>query len=107
MSYLWGIPTTDPLIASDVRIAWDVALFTPAIVGDQTVRSVGAGYYAQRAAGVVIASIVGHCRCSDMEVDTCCGEKLLPVMAEARLAKPMAVAETMPEIFMLNALVVK
>ena len=54
-----GVPASDGLGATDVRELGHVALSLPAVAGDETVSTVGAGDGGQGAATVVIAGVVG------------------------------------------------
>lgn len=54
------VPASNPLITTNVWEAWDLTLSLPAVLGDEAIGSVGAGYISQRSRGVVIAGIVRY-----------------------------------------------
>lgn len=56
---LGGVPARNTLVASNARERRDVALRLPAVLGDETVRSVRAGQSSQTTAAVIVTSIVG------------------------------------------------
>jgi hypothetical protein len=58
-AYLSGIPTGYALVASDVRVAGDVALRVPAVAGYKAICAVGAGDGCERAGWVVVSTVVG------------------------------------------------
>ena len=55
------VPASNPLITANVWKVWDLTLSLPAVLGDEAVSSVGAGYIIQRSGGVVIAGVVRYC----------------------------------------------
>lgn len=56
------VPAGDGLRAANVREARDLALRLPVVAGDEPVVAVGAGNVLERAAAVVVASVIGNCR---------------------------------------------
>lgn len=60
---LGRVPAGNSLVATDARERRDVALVLPAEPGDKTVGTVGAGENVQRAASIIVASVVGDCAC--------------------------------------------
>ena len=60
-SCLGTVPSSDPLVSANVR-GRNGTLCLPSVPGDQAIRAVGAGNCSERAALVVIASVVGDCR---------------------------------------------
>lgn len=55
------VPASNSLITTNVWEVWDLTLSLPAVLGDEAVCSVGAGYDSQRSRGVVIAGVVRYC----------------------------------------------
>lgn len=54
------VPTSNSLIAANVWEVWDLTLSLPAVLGDEAVSSVRAGYISQRSRSVVIAGVVRY-----------------------------------------------
>lgn len=61
MTHLSTVPTSNSLIAANVWEVWDLILSLPAVLGDEAVSSVRAGYIIQRSRSVVIAGVVRYC----------------------------------------------
>jgi len=54
------VPASNSLITANVWEVWDLTLSLPAVLGDEAVSSVGAGYIIQRSRGVIIAGVVRY-----------------------------------------------
>jgi hypothetical protein len=60
-AYLSRVPAGDGSGGTDVREAGNGTLSLPAVSGDETVGTVGAGDGSHGAAGIIVASVVGDC----------------------------------------------
>jgi hypothetical protein len=60
-AYLRAVPSSDALVSANVGVVGDGALVLPAILGDEAVRAIGAGYGGEGAVLVIIAGVVGDC----------------------------------------------
>ena len=60
-SALCAVPALNTHVASDTGEASDGALVLPAVLGDQTILAIRAGNGGERAASIIVASVVGDC----------------------------------------------
>jgi hypothetical protein len=65
-AYLVAVPSGDALVSANVGVAGNLALVLPAVLGDEAVYAVRAGYGGEGAALVIVADVVRDCGGQDM-----------------------------------------
>jgi hypothetical protein len=102
--YLCAVPAFDTHVSSNAGEASNGALALPAVLGDQTVGAIWARNRGKRAAGIIVASVIWDCGRRLAYKHDPNGLIDLPEMADERLAKPRAMAETVVVNFMMMEL---
>jgi hypothetical protein len=102
--YLCAVPACNTHVSSNAGKASDGALVLPAVLGDQTVGTIWARNRGKRAAGIIVAGVIWNCGRRLAYKHDACILRFLPEMADERLAKPRAIAETVVVNFMMMVL---
>jgi hypothetical protein len=69
-AYLVAVPSGDALVSANVGVAGNLALVLPAVLGDEAVCAIRAGYGGEGSVLVIVAGVVGDCDGQNMNTNS-------------------------------------